>query len=192
MKRTQYYIIFGGVLLLVCIAALLWVLFSQNETDVSVIQPRDASVPTVPVPRNPDEPPVVPSSPSTPGPTQETEAPNTITGWLDQFIPHPTVSPAPLFSSAPNTSERDVERVLSAELKTFSDSIVPAGRVVIVSTYALQRWGDENSAGVALLKYVNGAWEVVDVGGGAPSGEWLLSLGVPRLVAAELLVQGGF
>ena len=192
MKRTQYYIIFGGVLLLVCTAVLLWALFSHNETDVSVTQPRDTSVPTVLIPRNPDEPPVVPSSPSTPVPTQEAEAPSTITGWLDQFIPRQSISPAPLFSSVPDTSERDVERALGAELKTFSDSIVPAGRVVIVSTYALQRWGDENSAGVALLTYVNGAWEVVDMGGGAPSGEWLLSLGVPRLVAAELLVQGGY
>lgn len=80
-----------------------------------------------------------------------------------------------------------LERVIAE----FSDTIKP-GTAVFASNFALQRWGDENSAGVALLAYVNGRWEVVDMGGGAPGAEWLLSLGVPSGAVQELLAKAGF
>lgn len=61
-------------------------------------------------------------------------------------------------------------------------------KAVIVSGWALQNWGDENSGGEALFRLDHGGgWVLMDTGGGAWDVPSLLSAGVPRAIAEQLL-----
>lgn len=58
----------------------------------------------------------------------------------------------------------------------------------IVSTYALQEWGDENKGGQALLEYNSSqGWILISMGGGVWSVSSLVQIGVPQLIAEQLV-----
>lgn len=68
-----------------------------------------------------------------------------------------------------------------------SDLITLKG-TTIVSTFALQTWGDENKGGEALLQYDSSrGWVLISMGGGAWSVSSLVSVGVPQSVAEQLI-----
>ncbi len=81
-----------------------------------------------------------------------------------------------------------VARAFLAQSK-LGDHIMARGNVV-VSSYALQVWGDENTGGEALLKYIEPkGWALINNSGGAWDVDQLVNLGVPRAYA-ERLVAG--
>jgi hypothetical protein len=63
------------------------------------------------------------------------------------------------------------------------------GKLTVVDGYALQDWGTEHTGGQALLKFSlsSGKWMLVEMGGGAWDAGSLVSVGVPRAIAALLM-----
>lgn len=67
-------------------------------------------------------------------------------------------------------------------------SLITLRGTTIVSTYALQEWGDENKGGQALLEYSpSQGWVLISMGGGAWSVSSLTQIGVPQLIAEQLV-----
>jgi len=63
------------------------------------------------------------------------------------------------------------------------------GKLTVVDGYALQNWSTEHMGGQALLRFSpsTGTWVLVNMGGGAWDADSLVSVGVPRAVAALLV-----
>lgn len=190
-------LIIGGIVVVVVIAGFgLWYVFSGHD----VMNSRGTdTIPTVPTSQN-QEP------QNQPGQTQVepgvTEAPGSVPPastytypWWIPFHPTETETPStqspatvPTQYSQPALVKKDFQN----QKGTFSDTVSP-GDTTIVGTYALQDWGDENTSGVALMKFSSQSkWILVDGGGGAPTLEWLMSFGVSRSIAEKLLSEAGY
>lgn len=105
----------------------------------------------------------------------------------------------PVASSTGGTTETPVnqeEQKKSADIKNAFQKQVTAplpitlGYTIIVSDYALQQWDDGNSAGESVFKYTAGnGWTVIPEASGVWSVENLVSIGVPELVAREMIAK---
>lgn len=72
---------------------------------------------------------------------------------------------------------------------TGADRMTLEGTMV-VSSYALQTWGDENMGGEALMQYdASKGWVLVSMGGGAWDVSSLVAIGVPEPIAEQLVAS---
>jgi len=83
-------------------------------------------------------------------------------------------------------TQPDIARAFQSQIDTMP--LITLGGTTVVSMYALQSWGDENTAGEALLKYDSSrGWVLIALGGGAWKVSSLMEFGVPQLYAEQLI-----
>ncbi|MEK9177057.1 MAG: hypothetical protein AAB923_02055 [Patescibacteria group bacterium] len=121
------------------------------------------------------------------------ESPSWFESWFGGLSKYTTESKQepPTTAPTPQAQKAAVAEVLQRYISDISKTITTIGGAIVVSNFALQEWGDENAGGMALLRYsLESGWIVVDMGGGAPAVEWLVSLGVPQATAEKLVADG--
>ena len=83
-----------------------------------------------------------------------------------------------------------VTRAYEAQFDTMKR--FPPTKVVIVSGYALQGWGNDQSKGAAIMQYAPGrGWTFVESGDGDWDVPSMVMIGVPQDVAQQLQAKMG-
>ncbi len=96
---------------------------------------------------------------------------------VDQPIPNQTEA---------DGTEPEIANALKEQIS--NPNLMSVKGTTVVSTYALQTWGDANKGGEALMRYSErDGWVLVSLGGGMWGVESLMENGVPQRIAAELI-----
>ncbi|QQR65343.1 hypothetical protein IPH92_02050 [Candidatus Kaiserbacteria bacterium] len=113
--------------------------------------------------------------------------------------PNGSVSTFPVASSTTGTTETPInqeEQTKRVAIKSaFEKQVVTPlpitlGYTIIVSNYALQEWDDGYSAGESVFVYTaEKGWTVIPEAAVVWSVENLVSVGVPELVAREIIIK---
>ena len=129
------------------------------------------------------------TAPKVPQPTTGTETP-VVTGQPSQTASSTTTTPAqnqpiPNQTSSAGT-QSEIAHALIGQIQ--NPNLITLKGTTIVSTYALQAWGDENRGGEALLQYnpPNG-WLLLSMGGGVWDVSSLVAASVPQSIAEQLI-----
>ena len=196
MNKKLSVIIGAVVIVLILLACAVWFFMLSREDAPE----GDGSIPTLPVSPG-DTIPEPPESGGAPSPdvgVGNDQLPTQGVGFLDWLISlsadfTPTARDGqPAFVASVSPRDTTIPSDFTRYVREYSDTVMPYNTTV-VSEYAFQSWGDEHTGGVALMKYSpETGWTVVDMGGGAPSLEWLLFLDVPITVAVELMERSGY
>ena len=107
----------------------------------------------------------------------------------DTYIPYPATSEPGAPAGTPD--EQAAKAAYEAALATDNPDNIKPGLTVAEGGYAIQQWSGDYTGGEALLKFdsAQGAWTIVDPGGGRWSLEGLVRIGVPEETARALFAR---
>ena len=90
------------------------------------------------------------------------------------------------------TSPQDPAIASNFKSQIQNANLITLGGTIVVSSYALQIWGDVNKGGEALLEYASSTgWTLMSLGGGEWTVDGLVQEGVPQNIAEQLVAGLG-
>lgn len=109
----------------------------------------------------------------------------------------PTAAQPGLADRNPATVKQEIDALFNLQTSgssastATSPSVTMGKGIIVVSQYALYSWNDENSGGESLFSIdaTSRKWKLLSMGGGVWSVDGLVTFGVPRATAEQLVAQ---